>query len=116
MHHISRTTDDTLKQIFRTTIEGLRARGHLAEPGRIAQVAWATYELARGFDLPSVKHLEGVSPELYVEDAVANLTTLLSYDLTVFLVEGDEREIETAAVELAKACRSAFGLPQPQPN
>lgn len=105
MPHISLASSEVIKRRL------FRAREHLqclnvqsSNMTTVFLIAQASYEFCRGFNLPAVKHIEGVLATLYHADAIQNLTTAIDYDLTLFALDRDPEEAVVAAQEIMQAC------------
>lgn len=88
-----------------------RAREHLQglDPSvsreSVKIIADASYEITRGLRLPAVRHDLGEHrTNVFLDDAVINLTTVLDYELIQIELEvGTAEEVVTAAQELMTA-------------
>lgn len=95
-----------------------RAREHLLSVMLITlteqtlfPLAQASYEICSGLKLPAVKHIPGLAAALYLGDALANLTTVIDFDLGLLTLDRDPDEVVIAAQAIMQACHQ---IPLPE--
>ena len=116
MPHISLATSEVIKRRL------FRAREHLqclnvltSDMTTLFAIAQASYELCRGFNLPAVKHIDGLPVSLYHEDAIQNFTTVINYDITLLVIDRDPEESVAAVSEILHTCQE-IQLPAAPPS
>lgn len=116
MPRITQATSEIIKRRL------FRAREHLqcldvlsSDLTALFGIAQASYEFCRAFNLPAVKHIEGAPDSRYLADAIQNFTTIIEYDITLFVLDREFEEAVVTAQTIMQACHQ-IPLPEAPPS